>query len=275
MRTTQYFKKIRKIISLFISIIFLLSILNLTGCKATEAEPAGYIKNPGYMYKDPTLPFHKVWIRRNFNLRNYNKIMINPINMNYLQEAGKLSKFNFYNYDANLEENKKYLAQYTQQALINAFRYTADNRFKLTNRRGYGTLVLKMAIVSFIPNKSVVNSVGTGLLFVPIVSIPLTIIFGLIALPVKATLRATTDSGFEASIAIEAVLCDSVTNKVLVAFADRVSAPASIIHLHDYHYWAHLEEIIQNWGVQIVQLMNRERKNQKIKGHDNFVFKPW
>ena len=275
MNTALIFIKNNKYFSYLVNFMLIVYILNFTGCKATEAEPAGYIKNPRYMYNDPTLPFHKVWIRRGFKLNNYNKIMINPINMNYLMDVGKFSKVNFYNYENNMEENKNHLAQFTQQAMVNAFRYTAENRFKLVNRRGYGTLVLKMAIVSFVPNKSVINSVGTGLLFVPIVSIPLTLVFGLISLPIKATLRATSDSGFEASIAIEAVLCDSVTNKVLVAFADRVSAPASIIHLHDYHYWAHIEEIIEKWGIQIVQLMNRKSKNQIIEGHDSFVFIPW
>ena len=257
-----------------VNIMLIIFILNLSGCKAVEAEPAGFIKNSNYMYKDPTLPFHKVWIRRNLNLKSYSRIIINPINMSYLQEAGTLGKINFYNYDSNLEENKKYLAKHTQEALIEAFRYTAGNRFKVTNRRGYGTLVFKMAIVAFVPNKSVVNSVGTGLLFVPIVSIPLTLVFGLISLPIKAVMRATSDSGFEASIAIEAVICDSVTNKVLIAFADRVSAPASIFHIHDYHYWAHIDRIIQKWGVQIVQLLNR-KSNETIEEHPPFVFTPW
>ncbi|MCF7792099.1 MAG: DUF3313 domain-containing protein [Victivallales bacterium] len=252
-----------------------LIIFCLCGCRANEAPPAGFIKNPQYMYKDPFLPFHRAWIRKDFNLNAYNKIIIYPVNMNYLKAPETVGKLNFHNYNNYLERNKKHLAEFTRKAIINAFNKIPGNRFEVVNYRGYGTLVLKIAVVDFVPTKSVMNSAGTGLMFIPITSIPLTVAFGLITLPLKAALRGTTDSGFEASVAIEAVICESVTKKVMVAFADRVSAPAAIFHVDDYSYWAHVENIINRWAVQIVTLMNRKSIKTKIEGQPKFLFKPW
>ena len=271
----QFLKRIIKTKNNITNLILVLLSLNIAGCKATEAKPAGFIKNQNYMYKDPTLPFHRVWIRKGLNLNNYRRVMISPVNFNYLQDPGFVSKMNFHGYQTNLNENKQHLSAYIQQSLIKAFQNTKGNRFYVANRKGYGTIDIKIAVIRFVPTKSVINSATTAATFIPIFSIPMTIITGVILLPIKAVIRGTTDSGFESSAAVEVMLCDSVTNKVLVAFADRVSAPATIINIDDYSYWTYLHEIINKWSLQMVQLLNRKSKYHKIEGHSTFAIEPW
>jgi hypothetical protein len=265
-------------INLFLNFIligcFFVSLMGLQGCKATEAQSSGFLKNHKYMHNNPNLPFHKIWVRKNLNLRKYNKIMIKPINMNYLLEVGEVGKFNFKNYKRRLDENKEYLAKYFRNSLRNSFAYSSVNRFKVTNKRAHGTLVLHIAIVEFIPTKAVVNSATSAFMFVPIVSIPLTLAFAAIMLPIRTAIKGTTDSGFESSIAFEAAIYDSVTKKVLVAFADRESQPASFLHLNDYSYFSYIDKIMNDWSLQIVQTLNR-RGNEEIEDSSAFVFAPW
>jgi hypothetical protein len=253
-------------------IIFLIFLL-LVSCRATEAPSAGFIQNEQYLYKDPTLPFQKVWIRKGINLNLYRRILIDPINMNYLMKPSFVEALNFKGYDSNLHANKKYISEYMRKMLLNAFMQHIDNRFAVTNLRDYGTLELKMAVVNFVPSKPVINTVSTSLMFVPLISIPVMILKTLILLPVNVALSCFTDSGFRSSIAFEAVICDAATGRVLIAFADREKAPGTILNLKDYSYWGYINSISHSWAEEIVQMLNR-RNGEVVEGMSTVEFSP-
>ena len=254
-----------------VGIVFLLLIL--TSCKAVEAPNAGFIKHPERMYKDPSLPFHKVWFYRYFNLMNYSRIIINPVKLQYLQEQAEVASLNARNFLNYKESDDRYAAHYFRNTFINAFNLTADNRFKVVCNRGYGTLVLDIAIVEIVPTKVSMNSVSGVLMFVPFGSVLLSAAFSLISLPIKTLISGTSESGFKSYIAFEAVLKDAMTGEVLAAYADRETQKATFVSFRDYTYFAHIRGIIDDWAQQTVAMLNR-KSNEKVKDSPAFIFSP-
>jgi hypothetical protein len=255
-------------------LIIIISIfLLLISCKAVKAPDAGFIKNPERMYEDPNLPFHKVWFYRYFNLMNYSRIIINPVKLRYLLAQGDVESQNIRNYLEYKDKDDKYAADYFRNTLINAFNSMPDNRFKVVNSRGYGTLMLDIAIVEIVPTKVSMNSVSGVLMFVPFGPVFLSAAFTLISLPIKAALGGMFESGFKSYIAFEAVLKDAMTGKVLAAYADRESQKATLISFKDYTYFAHIRGIIDEWGQQTVRMLNR-KGNETIEDSPTFVFSP-
>ena len=245
----------------------------LISCKAVEAPSSGFIKHPERMYKDPSLPFHKVWFYRYFNLMNYNSIIINPVKLRYLQSQTTLESMNIRNYLAYKDKDDEYAATYFRNAFRNAFVTMCRNRFKVVKYRRYGALVLDIAIVEIVPTKVSMNSVSGVLMFVPLGPVLLGAAFSLIALPIKALISGISESGFKSYIAFEAVLKDAMTGKILAAYADRESQKTTLFSFKDYTYFAHIRGIIDEWAQQTVKMLNRSG-NEKIEGAATFVFNP-
>jgi hypothetical protein len=257
-----YTKKMFNIISIFL-------FLFLVSCKAIEAPSAGFIKHPEMMYKDPSLPFHKVWFYRYFNLMNYSRIIINPVKLGYLLNQSKVKNLNARNYIGLKGKDDKYVANYFRNTFINAFDSMPSNRFKVVKNRGYGTLILDIAIVEIVPTKVSMKSAGAALMFMPFGSILVTAI----SLPIKAVISGTLESGFKSYIAFEAVLKDAMTGKVLAAYADRESEKAAMFSFKDYTYFAHIRGIIDEWAKHTVRMLNR-KGNEKLESSSTFALNP-
>jgi len=262
----------------FLKILFNAFLLFITlffiSCKAVEAPSAGFIKNPEVMYKDPMLPFHKVWFYKYLNLLNYNRIIIKPIKLRYLNESGDIERLNARYYMGYTKKDEDYVVKYMREEFIRKFKAVPNNRFKVVNNRGYGTLVLEMAIVELVPTKAELNAAGDAFVFVPIGPIPLSILITLITLPIKTVLGGVFESGFKSHIAFEGVVRDSMTNKIILAYADREAEKASLVNVKDYTYFAHVRSIISEWALQTVKMLNRTN-NDKIEDSSAFVFQPW
>ena len=226
------------------------------------------------MREDPNLPFKKVWFHQYFNIMNYNRIIINPVKLRYLLTQTKLERQNVRNYLNYKEDDDRYVADYFRKSFINAFKTVKGNRFKVVNKRGYGTLVLCIGIVEIVPTKVAVNSVSGALMFVPFGSVLLSAAFSAVMLPIKTLIGGTTESGLKSYIAFEAVLKDSMTDKVLATYADRESQQAALFSFKDYSYFSHIRGIIDIWAKQTVLMLNRKNNNTKIEDSDAFTLNP-
>ncbi len=267
-------KKKEIFIKEYFRILVLLLVLFLISCKASEAPISGFIKHPEKMKKDPSLPFQKVWFHHYFNIMNYSRIIISPVKLRYLLTQTKLERQNLRNYFDYKEEDDKYTADYFRKSFINTFKITKGNRFKVVGKRGYGTLVLNIAIVEIVPTKVSVNSVSGALMFVPFGSVLLSAAFSAVMLPVKTLIGGVTESGMKSYIAFEAVLKDSMTGKILATYADRESQQAALFSFKDYSYFSHIRGIIDIWAKQTVLMLNRKNNKIKIEDSDAFTFNP-
>lgn len=263
-----------KVKYLRLSIIFSIPILLLVACKATEAPDSGFIKRPNVLYHNPKLPFHKVWFSKNKNLKNYDKIIVAPVTLSYTQKQDYIARQNLRYYLSYKKEDFNYIAKYFRQAFIKAFRNAKNNRFKITEKRGYKTLILQIAIVEIVPTKVLLNGFTTAFTFVPLGPILYSLAFTLIALPLETIVSGITESGFKSYIAFEAVFRDSISGRVIIAFKDREAKQASLFNIKDYTYYGHILSIIDKWTKQTVKMLNR-KNNEKIKDSSAFVLDPF
>ena len=255
------------------NVIITFLFLALISCKAVEAPDSGFIKHPERMHKDPSLPFHKVWFYRYFNLMNYSRIIISPVKLHYMFTQSKVEGMNVRNYLDYKDTDDKYAADYFRNSFIEAFNSMPENRFKVVNNRGYGTLMLDVAIVEIVPTKVSMNSVSGALMFVPFGGILMSAAFSLISLPIKAVLGGVFESGFKSYIAFEAVLKDAMTGKVLASYSDRETQQAALFSFKDYTYFAHIRGIIDEWAHQTVRMLNRKH-GERIENSSAFTFNP-
>ncbi|MCX6984998.1 MAG: DUF3313 domain-containing protein, partial [Lentisphaerae bacterium] len=232
------------------------------GCKASPVADSGFIKNPEMMKKYDVLPVQKAWKDPNFKASSYNEIMVYPV---YTKD--QLDKT--WMEDANIrtwmdEENSdvKEFAQYTEKAFKKAV--TQSKNYTLVDKPGPKTLILELALVKIVPGKPVLGAAKN--LAAPIVGG-----FRLMALamaPARTAISASSDSPLQASVAIEGRILDGVSKKVVATFADREKQESAIVNFNDFSAYGNLEQIVDQWACQFVEILDNHPLETGIKIED-------
>ena len=204
---------------------------------------------------------------------NYDKIIINPVSLSYLLKQTDAENLNVRSYAGAKEKDDKYVANYFRNTFCKAFKLNRKNRFRLVRKRGYGTLILNIAIVQIVPTKVSFNSATAALSLIPFGSILAGAVFSLVSRAAKTAADESLNDALTSSIAFEAVLKDAMTGKTLIAYADREAQKTTIISFKDYTYFAHIRRIINDWSQQTVEMLNRNG-NEKIDRASFFTLNP-
>ena len=217
--------------------------LILAGCKAAPAPPAGFIQNHEIMTKDQKSPFHRVWYDTNVDLNDYERILIAPVNTNYLTQADWWQSITF---AANRRKDSQRIADYTWTKVCGAFDSDPDKRFEAAYTRGPRTLVLEIALVQLVPTKIWLNAIGT--------------VFAM-----------SVDYG---SVAMEARVRDGATGKVIATFADREQGKSSLISIANLTWYSHARHIIDDWAKQMVEVI-KTGGLENVADSPAFTLRPW
>ena len=214
------------------------------GCKAEPAKPSGFIKNDSIMSKDENLPFHRAWYDKDADWDRYNKVIVAEINTSYLAKATWWDSLSM---AWDREEDTRHIAEYMKTKMEEAFEKKENNRFSVikSGMPGTGTLVLEMALVELAPTKATVNAAGL-------------------------LVGATIDHGM---VAIEGRIRDSVSGRIIAAFADREQGKSGP-SMHNYNWYGHAEKVIDDWAGQIVTASNTNF-SQYIKDTEALALEPW
>ena len=215
----------------------------IAGCKADPAKPAGFIRNNTIMAKDDNLPFHRVWYDKNVDWPGYDKVIVAPVNTDYLAKA---TWWDAISLAWDREKDTRQIADYMKTRLQQAFEKKEDNRFSVTTSPGPGTLMLEMALVELAPTKACLNAAG--------------LLIGL-----------TIDHGM---VAFEARLKDSSSGRVIATFADREQGKTSLVSVTDYTWFGHAEKVIDDWAEQTVVVLNANF-SRYIDDSETLTLEPW
>jgi len=246
-----------KVVSLFVLIAGMVVVIQ-TGCagKAKPAKSAGFVTD-SVMHKDPSLPFHKVWINPGFDKSQYKRIYVAPVNTSYMLSYSEL-------YDSGMQQSEVdegvgKLAQYTRDAVKKAFKEDPNARLEVLERPSDqpGTLEIEIALTQVVPSKVVMNTLG----YAP---------FG-IGLAIK-TLRSMADD--LSSVAFEARIRDAATSTTVIMVADRNVQQSAVISGRDFNWYSHAHRIIDNWAQMFVDAANRDA-SEEVEGQAAFTLKPW
>ena len=230
---------------ILLAIFFLSFILLLSGCQTTydllRADPAPQTKflpkEPKLREMEATFPFRKMWMDKNADWKNYTKIMILPVSTRNLFEQSWWNMFNEVNTINSAIEDHQYFAAYIESSFRDALKQDPSHKFKEVSSPGPGTVILEMALVKFVPTKSLLTIVETvGGFFAPGVG-----------------LLAIFNSG---EIVIEGKITDAQTGRTLMLFADREKDRAAIINIAGLQWYKPSENNVDCWSENFVEIMN-------------------
>ena len=228
----------------------------LSGCAAMKAGPskgAGFVPME-QLAKREDLPFQKVWVKDDVDLKRYKSICITPVNTAHLLKSDWWQQ-NFRR--GQMQEDVATMAQYMQQEFQTAFRNDPYSHFQVVDAPQKGCLVLDLALTELVPS----NVALTALEYAPYGG----------GTAVRLLERAT---GAESTVAFEARMKDGDTGATMAMFADRQAKKIRIIDIKGFTWYGHGKDIIKEWADQFVKLSNK-RPGEVIEGSAAFTLSPW
>jgi len=232
------------------------------GCKASEAQPSGFLDDPEMMSQNKASPFQRTYWNKQYDKNTYTEVVVAPVNMQYVAAQGYWEKVNLANMKPEkVKQDVADVGEYTRNSFIRAFSDDLNKRFKVVQTAGPNTLILEMAITQLVPSKAALNAVGY------VTWIPTAIGAG------GAAMNDTPDSG-KGYIAIEGRVRDGASGEIIGMFADRENPATAIVDLKSLSWWAPAKATIDEWSKQLVILANR-RPGEVVKDAPSFKLLVW
>lgn len=251
-----------KALQLAASLVVLCGFALLSGCKASEAQPAGFIENPEYMTRDATTPFQRVYWNKKYDKNQFDEVMVAPVNMKYVAAQNFWEEVNVAALDKEkLKKDILEVGEYTRNSFIRAFTDDPNKRFKVVTTPGPRTLILEVAITQLVPSKAALNALGY------VTWIPTAVASG-------ASIATDSPDSGKGYVAIEGRVRKGDAGEIIGMFADRENPPTALVDVKALSWWAPAKQIIDNWSKDLVLLANR-RPGEVVKGTPAFQLLIW
>jgi hypothetical protein len=226
--------------------------------KAAVVEPApdaGFIKNPERQSKPADLPFHKVWIKADFDKSGYRELYVAPVNTDYMLEMDWLHGMSSANWFGGVKKDIAELAVYFHDRVVKEFQEDPNHRFQVVENlqpTGQRALGLELALIEVNPSTPVLHAAGW------------------------AVVGGSTAAGFvnKRRAAFEGRLRDLQTNEVVATFADRDMQDVGPIDMTRMTWYGPAKTIINQWAKQFVQIANR-KPGEVITDPTAFTLRPF
>jgi len=231
------------------------ALAGLSGCRAKEAPNTGFT-TAQLMDHDPTLPFHKAWLKPGFDYRDYRKLYVADVNTDYMLKQTDWQKGER---KAQIERDVNELAVYARRSIEKAFREDPKHLYQVLDAptTDPDALVFEMAITQIVPSKVALNVleyapfwVGTGI----------------------SAVRAV--GGDQSSAAFEARLRVASTHEIVATYADREAQQFAPVSVRGLTWYSHARAILDLWSKKFVEVANH-KPGERVKPIDTFTLKPW
>ena len=248
--------------------LFCLLGLVLAGCssmrsgsnelKAAAIEPApdaGFIKNPELQAKREDLPFHKVWIKSDFDKSGYKALVVAPVNTEYIMEMDWLHKAGSASWVSNVKKDIEKLAIYFHDEVVKQFTEDPNKRFQVIENPAMpesATLRLELALIEINPSQPVLHAAGW-------------------LVPGGGTAAGAVN---KRTAAFEGRLRDLQTGEVVATFADRDMQDVGPIDLTRLTWYGPAKGIMDQWAEQFVQIANR-KPGESVTDPTPFTLRPF
>lgn len=230
-------------------------VAGLAGCKAKEGASTDFTDR-SQMKNDPSLPFHRAWVKPGFDKAKYTKLYVAPVNTDYML---KMTDWQSGMRKDELETDVRKLGVYTQDQIKKAFQADPNQRMQIVEAKPSSpdALLIEVALTEVVPSKGVLNALG----YAP---------FG-IGMTLTAVRMVASDVS---TVAFEARIRDAATNEIVAMVADREAEQTAAVSVRGLTWYAHAEAAIQHWAAQFVQIANR-RSGEVIQDTAAWTLKPW
>lgn len=244
-----------KVHSLVISVV--ISTVLGTGCSALKPSPAadsGFLEQPERLVAEDAISGK--WVSEKYisNKENYKKILIKPINIDYLKKTGDWSHIQVSSED-EIKKDAAELAAYFESRLREAFEKGEVKDYILAETPGPDTMSLEIALVEVIPTDVARNAAGNVVgFFVPG--------GGLVS------------AGAGGSIAFESRITDSATGEVLIMAKDRRKDKITPVDIAGLTAYRHARQNINDWVDGFVYAFNSPIE-EKVRVSAPITLSPW
>lgn len=223
----------------------LLTAAGLAGCRATHAPTSNFIERPELMANDATLPFNKVYWNKAYDAKDFDEVLVAPVNTDYIMAQNFWEKASTAGVDTDqAKRDVRAMADYAQKSFTRAFQNDPQHRFKVVEQAGPKTLILETALTQIVPSKAALNAVGY-LTWIPT---------AVAAAGSAATGSQDTGKGV---VAIEGRIRNGGNGEIIGMFQDRQNPPTAIVDLKSITWWEPAKKIIDNWADLLVAVANR------------------
>lgn len=225
------------------------------------APDAGFLAEPDLMVESDRQqhPFQRIWVSPSHDRERYEKIVIAPVDIDYLLENSWWDNFNTATI-FGLEADVVRLANRFQASVEQAFLDDPNERFVVSEEVDAQTLVLELALIEIVPNKpfialgALASMAGTPALSTSI-----------------GVFASQTQHGY---VAMEGRVRDGSTGEVVAMFADRETAKTRVLDLRSLIWYGHAYEVFDDWAEQLVAVANRP-DDPGIGDPTPFSLMPW
>jgi len=233
------------------------SLILLSGCKASPKPDSGFLDNPEKMKPVEGIPLHRVWKDPKTSIKDYDKIIVKPVFTKKQLEKTTLEKTNIHTWLSKEDKNVAAYAKYMKDAFKKAIK--KSKKFKLVDKVGPKTMVLELSLVKMVPGKPVVGAITNLGRLTPI---------GLIISPLTMTVSGTTDSPMQSSVAIEGRIMDAKTGNAIAMFADRRKQKTAYFNTKDFRPHGNPEQIADELAADFVEILEKRpgETGKKIEG---------
>lgn len=228
---------------------------------ANPAQNAGFLEDPARLvdFERDEHPFQRVWVRPGLELARFDCIQIVPVDVQHVLPNNlwdKLSTASLF----GLADDVPRLATRLHGSMLAAFNEDPNQRFRVVEVPTDRTLVLELALIEVVPNKSLLALGALAAMAAP----------PMIGTPI-GTLAATAEHGV---VAMEGRVRDGASGEVLAMFSDRESGKTRIIDLQSVLWYGHAYEIFDDWAEQLVAVANRPDQ-PGLTDPRPFTIRPW
>ncbi len=224
------------------AIVSLAALALASSCKSPPAPNAGFILDRPEAEKPAGIPFQKFWMKPGFRFRDYQRIMVSPIDRSHQLPANPVLT-------AGTDYKRRYaeLADYAEEAFRRAFQDDPNHLFAVVSARGPSTLDLEVAVVELVPGRPALNV--------------LTFAFTYLVFQ-------------RGGVAIEGRFRDATSGEIVATFADKEISKFYPVNINDLTSLGHPKAIVDAWAAQLVAVAGRTG-NELVKDQGRIGLKPW
>ncbi len=220
-------------------LVVIICLTILSGCASLKAAPsqgAGFVPVQ-QMAKVEALPFNKSWVRDDLDWKKYKAIYVKPVNTDYLLQS---SDWQQHFRKDKMKEDAREMGRYMETRFKEAFRNDERKKFQVVDSPDPGSLTLELALTELVPSNVALEVLG----YAP---------YGGGA-AVKLLERAT---GAVSTVAFEAKVKESGSNKTVAMFADREQQKFAPIDFRGLTWYGNAKRIIDEWADQFVEIAHK------------------
>lgn len=236
--------------------LVIICIIILSGCAALKADPsrgAGFVPVQ-QMSRMEDLPFNKAWVREDTDWKSYHTILIKPVDTEHLLQA---SSWQEHFRQEHMKEDAREVARYMESRFKEAIRNDPQHRFQVVDSPQPDSLTLELALTELVPSNVALEVLG----YAPYGG----------GMATKVLERAT---GAVSTVAFEAKLKESKTDKTMAMYADREQQKYAPIDFKGLTWYGIARRIIDEWADQFVEVVNK-KPGEIVKESSSFTLMPF